>query len=71
MLTGTPADLDRKVFRRRWGILQDPDLDRRGPAPAAAQGTAGGAQHRVGHCGDTVVYSTGGPEAWDTASAGD
>jgi len=41
------------THRRRWGILQDPDLDRRGPAPAAAQGTAGGAQHRVGHCGDT------------------
>lgn len=63
MLTDKLADLGRKVFRRHWEILQDLVLDKRGLALVAEQDTAVGAQHMEGHCVDTVVYSTGGPEA--------
>lgn len=71
MLTDTLADSGRKVFRRHWGIPQDLVLDKRVLVLAAEQDTAAGARHMEGRCDDTVVYSTGGPEASGRALAGD
>lgn len=63
MLTDTLADLGKKVLHRHWGILQDLVLDKRVLVLAAERDTAVGARHMEGHCDDTVVYSTEGPEA--------
>jgi len=42
-----------RTYRRHWGILQDPVLDKRVPVLAAEQDTAAGARHTEGHCDDT------------------
>lgn len=43
-----------KSYRRHWGILQAPVLDRTGQALGAEQDTVAGAQRKEGRCADTV-----------------
>lgn len=69
MLTGTLADLGKKVFHKHWESLQVLDQDKKDLALVVELDTAVGAQHKAAHYAGTVVYSTEDPGALGTAWA--